>query len=181
MQVAFRGTSQATAVQDAVNTLRDRAASFLQGSGLRAGLTGDAAIVKDMTDSFGSAEKIVGAATVLLIVVLLGLIFRSPIASLLPIVSIGLVYAVATSALALLARAFGFHVDQSDPDVTALRPEADSASAAAIEQAPSTIRTTSAARKRRVWRTRGTCSRCRGPVNSRPDPPTAGSATGSSG
>src|SRR5262249_1955277 len=48
-----------------------------------------------------------------LIIVLLGLIFRSPIASLLPIVSIGLVYALATSILALLAQGFGFNVDQS--------------------------------------------------------------------
>jgi RND superfamily putative drug exporter len=58
-------------------------------------------------------EKIVGAATILLIVPLLGLIFRSPIASLLPILSIGLVYALATKLLTLLAEAFGFHVDQS--------------------------------------------------------------------
>jgi putative drug exporter of the RND superfamily len=113
VQVAFQGTSQSKAVQDAVSPLRAKADSFLQGSGLRAGLTGDAAITKDTTDSFGSAQKIVGGATILLIVVLLGLIFRSPIASLLPILSIGIVFAVATKVLALLAKVFGFHVDES--------------------------------------------------------------------
>jgi RND superfamily putative drug exporter len=113
VQVAFRGTSQAEAVQNAVQPLREKAGAFLQGSGLRAGLTGDAAIQKDTKDSFGSAETIVAVATVTLIILLLGLIFRSPIASLLPIVSIGLVYALATSLLALLAKGLGFHVDQS--------------------------------------------------------------------
>ena len=67
----------------------------------------------DTENSFGNAEVIVGIATITLIIVLLGLIFRSPIASLLPIVSIGLVYALATSILALLAQRFGFNVDQS--------------------------------------------------------------------
>jgi putative drug exporter of the RND superfamily len=113
VQVAFKGTSQDAAVQDAIAPLREQASALLRGSGLEAGLTGDAAIAKDTSDSFGSAEVIVAVATVTLIIVLLGLIFRSPIASLLPIVSIGLVYTVATSTLALLAKAFGFHVDQS--------------------------------------------------------------------
>jgi putative drug exporter of the RND superfamily len=45
--------------------------------------------------------------------VLLGLIFRSPIAALLPILSVGLVYELATSLIALLAKGIGFHVDQS--------------------------------------------------------------------
>src|SRR5262245_52815984 len=113
VQVAFDGTSQDEAVKGAIEPLRDEAAAALDGTGLRAGLTGDAAIVLDTEESFGSAEVIVAIATVSLIVVLLGLIFRSPIASLLPIVSIGLVYALATSVLALLAEGFGFHVDQS--------------------------------------------------------------------
>ena len=113
VEVAFEGTSQDKAVQHAVKPLRERASAFLKGSGLEAGLTGDAAITADTMNSYSSAEKIVGIATVSLIIVLLGLIFRSPIASLLPIVSIGLVYTLATSTLALLAKGIGFHVDQS--------------------------------------------------------------------
>jgi putative drug exporter of the RND superfamily len=113
VRVAFEGTSQAAAVQSAITPLRERASAFLKGSGLEAGLTGDAAIAKDTKDSFGSAELIVAVATVTLIIVLLGLIFRSPIASLLPIASIGIVYVLATKVLALLAKGFGFHVDQS--------------------------------------------------------------------
>ena len=113
VQVAFNGTSQATAVQNAVKPLREKASAFLTRSDLKAGLTGDAAITKDTTDSFASGGKIVGAATIILIVLLLGVIFRSPIASLLPILSIGIVYELATKVLALLAKAFGFHVDQS--------------------------------------------------------------------
>jgi len=113
VQLAFDGTSQDQAVKDAVEPLRAEAADLLQGTSLEAGLTGDTAIVLDTENSFGNAEVIVGIATITLIIVLLGLIFRSPIASLLPIVSIGLVYALATSILALLAQRFGFNVDQS--------------------------------------------------------------------
>src|SRR5436309_2460874 len=42
VQVAFHGSSQTKAVQNAVEPLRDAASAFLAGSGLKAGLTGDA-------------------------------------------------------------------------------------------------------------------------------------------
>jgi putative drug exporter of the RND superfamily len=113
VQVTFNGNAQDQAVQDAVKPLRKTADSFLAGSGLRAGLTGDVAILADQQSSFSSAEKIVGIATVLLIIVLLGLIFRSPIAALLPILSIGLVYLLSRSLLTDLAQALGFHIDGS--------------------------------------------------------------------
>jgi RND superfamily putative drug exporter len=113
VQVAFEGSSQDEAVQDAVKPLRAAASSTLAGSGLNAGLTGDVAIGVDTQESFSSAEMIVGIATVLLIVVLLGLIFRSPIAALMPILSIGLVYLLSQSLLADLAKALGFHIDGS--------------------------------------------------------------------
>ena len=64
-------------------------------------------------DAFASSQTIIAIATVLLIVVLVGLIFRSPIAAVLPIASIGLVFALSTSVLALLAKGFGFQLDQS--------------------------------------------------------------------
>jgi RND superfamily putative drug exporter len=111
--VSFDGPPDDQSLQDAVPSLRHAAGRLLRGSGLRAGLTGEVASAHDTTASFGSAEKIVGITTVLLIVVLLGLIFRSPLAALLPILSIGIVYGLSTAVLTLLARGVGFQVPQS--------------------------------------------------------------------
>lgn len=111
--VVFNGKQQDQSLLDAVPPLREKASELLEGTSLQAGLTGTVAIEYDTVDSFKSAEKIVAIATVTLIVVLLGLIFRSPIASVLPVAAIGLVYALSTSLLALLAKGFGFQVDQS--------------------------------------------------------------------
>ena len=89
----FTGAPEQQDVQDAVRGLRAQAHEALAGTGLRAGVTGEAAIVLDNKQSFADAEKIVTIATVGLIVVLLLLIFRSPIAALLPLLAVGLVSA----------------------------------------------------------------------------------------
>lgn len=64
VQVAFSGDSRDERIQDAVGALRERAAPLFAGTGLVAGLTGDAAIVVDRADAFSSGELIVGVATV---------------------------------------------------------------------------------------------------------------------
>ena len=92
VQVAFEGESADEPVKDAVKELRDEAAVLLAGSGLQAGLTGDAASVVDTEESFGSAETITFAATFVLILLLVGGIFRSPIARSCRSSTIGLVF-----------------------------------------------------------------------------------------
>lgn len=64
VQVAFSGDSRDERIQDAVGALRERAAPLFAGTGLVAGLTGDAAIVVDRADASSSGELIVGVATV---------------------------------------------------------------------------------------------------------------------
>ena len=113
VQVGFEGESADDRVKDAVVELRERTESLLSGSGLQAGLTGDAASVVDTEESFGSAETITFAATFVLILLLVGGIFRSPIAAILPLATIGLVFLLATSLVALGADTFGFEVDSS--------------------------------------------------------------------
>ncbi len=113
VDVAFRGSSQDPSVQQAVGTLRQRADSILRAGSLRAGLTGDAAIQVDASGSFGSAQKVVFMATIVLILVMLLAVFRSPIAAVFPLASIGLVYLLTTKALAALAEAIGFRLDDS--------------------------------------------------------------------
>ena len=53
---------------------------------------------------------VVGIATVVLIIGLLLLIYRSPVAALLPILTVGLVAAIAPGLIALAAKAFDLQV-----------------------------------------------------------------------
>jgi len=98
---------------DAVKQIRDAIKTSLPGTGLSAGVTGQAAQVVDNNDTFTTAFAVVGAATFGLIIVLILIIFRSPIAALLPIVVISVVLQVSSNLIATAGKLFGFHVDQS--------------------------------------------------------------------
>jgi putative drug exporter of the RND superfamily len=113
LQIAFQGQPGDALVNSAVITVRDKTDAYLAGSGLKNGLTGNAAISVDTTDAYNHADNIITIATVVLIVLLLGLIFRSPIIAVLPIVIIGIVHSVTTGLTADLAKAFGFQVSNS--------------------------------------------------------------------
>jgi putative drug exporter of the RND superfamily len=108
--VALQGTPQDEAVVAALGQVRQRSAEALEGSGLRVGWTGDVALFADSEEAFTDAERIVGIATVVLIVGLQLLIFRSPIAALFPIVSVGLVFTLAQSLIAAAGKLFDFQV-----------------------------------------------------------------------
>jgi len=108
--VALQGTPQDDAVVAALGQVRQRSAEALEGSGLRIGYTGDVALFADSEEAFTDAERIVGIATVVLIVGLQLLIFRSPIAALFPIVSVGLVFTLAQSLIAAAGKLFDFQV-----------------------------------------------------------------------
>jgi RND superfamily putative drug exporter len=100
------------ALLDAVRQLRAELGPALAGSGLTAGVAGDVASFVDNEKTFNSAFTIVGLATIVLIIGLILVIFRSPIAALLPIVIIGVVYTVATSLIAAVGKAFDLNVSQ---------------------------------------------------------------------
>jgi RND superfamily putative drug exporter len=111
--VDFAGRADDTAMQDAVTTLRTRIKPLLRGSGLQAGLTGDVAMQVDSASAYSNAKTLIGLATIAMILILLGVIFRSPLAALLPVISVTLVYTLASSVIALAARTFEFQVSQS--------------------------------------------------------------------
>jgi RND superfamily putative drug exporter len=113
--VSFEGTSGEEPVMDATEAVRDEAATRLEGSRLEVGVTGEAAIMLDDRDAHSTAEKTVGMATIGLILLLLLAMFRSPVAALLPIVSIALVFLIASSLIALVAEGFGFDVSLDLP------------------------------------------------------------------
>ncbi len=110
VQVVFSGQAGDAGPNAAVPTVRERTDAFLQGSGLTGGLTGNAAISVDSTKAFDGAEGVIALATVLLILVLLGLVFRSVIIAVFPIVIIGIVHQMAQAITADLADWFHFVV-----------------------------------------------------------------------
>jgi RND superfamily putative drug exporter len=115
ISISFAGSTQNRAALDAVEPLRDSLAAELDGTDLKAGITGDAAISHDTIDKFMRAETVVGIATIGLIIVLMLLMFRSPIAALLPVVTVALVMVVARKAIGVAGTVFGFEVGQEVP------------------------------------------------------------------
>lgn len=114
-RVGFQGDAGDDAVMDAVALVEQDASRLVAGTGLEVGLTGDAVIKLDDRDAHDTAEKTVGAATIGLIFLLLLAIFRSPVAALLPILSIAVVFGLASSLIAVVADGLGFDVSLDLP------------------------------------------------------------------
>jgi RND superfamily putative drug exporter len=98
---------------NAVKTLRSDVSSSVAGTGLRAGVTGTAAQFVDQQQTGQRATEIVAVGTIVLIIVLLLVIFRSPIITLLPVLTIGLVSQVADGLIASVSQAFNLNVDST--------------------------------------------------------------------
>jgi len=113
VSVSFKGIAHDKPVQNAVKTLRLKARASLAGSNLSTLLTGEAAIQTDGMDSAQSALKIVSIATIALIIILLGAVFRGPLTALMPVVAIAGIYSLTTALLASLAKVIGFTLDDN--------------------------------------------------------------------
>jgi RND superfamily putative drug exporter len=97
---------------ESVKKLRTALSEDLKDSGLTAQVGGDVATFVDNEDTFNSAFALVGGATVVLIIGLILVIFRSPIAALLPIVVIGIVLEVTTGIIGIVGKALDWNVGQ---------------------------------------------------------------------
>jgi RND superfamily putative drug exporter len=117
VQMPTETDPQQTHQADAVKALRTNLQADLSGTGLKGGITGTAAQNLDSQSSGNKADAIIGIATIGLILVLLLIIFRSPIIALLPIITIGIVSQVADGLIAWASNAFDLKTDSS---VTAL-------------------------------------------------------------
>ena len=113
VQMPSETDQQDTHQTDAVKALRTELQSNLAGTDLKGGITGSAAQTLDSEDSGNSADAIILIATVGLIIVLLLLIFRSPIIALLPIITIGVVSEIADGLIAWASNAFDLKADSS--------------------------------------------------------------------
>ncbi|WP_406270205.1 MMPL family transporter [Nocardia sp. NBC_00881] len=98
---------------DAVEALRTALKRQVEGTDLKAGITGQAAQMLDQQESSAKGMAIIGVATIVLILVLLLVIFRSPVIALLPIVTIGAVSSLVGGLIAMVARAFDLQLDSS--------------------------------------------------------------------
>jgi RND superfamily putative drug exporter len=98
---------------DAAKQLRKDAKPLVAGSDLHLGITGPAAQALDSQEASANAEAIVGISTVVLILLLLTLIFRSVILALMPIIVIGLVSQVAVGLVGLANKVFDLKTDSS--------------------------------------------------------------------
>jgi len=98
---------------DLVKAIRGKVKSSVAGSGLATGLTGNIALNADSNSSFDTATKIVTMATFALVIILPGIIFRSPVAAFAPVLAVTLVFSLSQSLIALTAKTFGFKIDNS--------------------------------------------------------------------
>ena len=103
----------ATAAGDAVKKLRADIKPLMTGTGLTEGVTGSAAQILDSQQSSNRADQVVLLATFALILILLLVIFRSPIIALLPLILIALVSQVATGLVSDVNKAFNLNTDSS--------------------------------------------------------------------
>src|SRR5204863_272318 len=103
------------AILDGVRKLRDEGKSLTEGTGLQLRIGGDAAAQLDTSDQQASSGLLIGVGAVVFIIVLLLLIFRSPIIALLPIVVIALVSVLANALIAMASTAIGLKTDASTP------------------------------------------------------------------
>jgi RND superfamily putative drug exporter len=106
-----------TAAGDAIKALRADIKPLVAGTGLNEGVTGAAAEQLDSEQSGNKALAIVGAATFGLILVLLLIIFRSPLIAIMPLVLIGAAYEVATSLIADVNQALNLNSTSSDSTI----------------------------------------------------------------
>lgn len=96
---------------EAIRKIREVGGPTLAGTGLSQAVTGDVASYADNEDAYNSAFATVATATIVLIIALLLLIYRSPVAALLPVLTVGVVSTISPGVIAMVAKAFGLQAD----------------------------------------------------------------------
>ena len=99
--------------QHAVEDIRDDLKPLVADSGLRTGVTGDAANQLDNEEASKKADSLIFLGTIGLIIVLMTIIFRSPTITVLTIVGITLVAQIANGLIAISAEQFHLKADSS--------------------------------------------------------------------
>ena len=115
--VTINGSPAEESFREAVRWIREQSRAGTEGTGLTLALTGPAGIVSDAVEVFSEIDFRVTLFTVLLVLALLLLIYRSPALALLPLAGVGLTLVIAQSLAATLAANAGLVLNSQ---VTAL-------------------------------------------------------------
>ncbi|WP_447038486.1 MMPL family transporter [Streptomyces sp. DSM 118878] len=99
---------------ESVKSMRADSEELLEGTSLKMGVTGPAATNLDATESAGDTDAMIMMATLVLIVVLLGAIFRSPLIAVLPVFMIMVMFMMATALIATASKVFGLEADSGN-------------------------------------------------------------------
>lgn len=113
IQLAEGATGFDTQAFDDAKDMRDDLASLVEGSGLSVQTTGSVPQGLDSQESSAQTLTIVGIATIVLIVTLLAIIFRSVIICLMPVVVVTIVSSIATGLIGVANEVFGLKADTS--------------------------------------------------------------------
>ena len=105
--VSIAGNQADDEFGEAVDWLRETAQGAVEGTGLQVAVTGPAGILTDAVKVFSTVDFRVTLFTVVLVLVLLLAIYRSPLLALLPLFAIGWALVLARSIAALLADNLG--------------------------------------------------------------------------
>ncbi|AQW53959.1 MMPL family transporter [Streptomyces violaceusniger] len=99
--------------QQSIKDLRADRDKLLKGTSLKVDVTGPAASGLDATESSGDTDAMIMMATLVLIIVLLGAIFRSPLIALMPVLMILVMFIMAQGLIATASDWFGLEADSS--------------------------------------------------------------------
>lgn len=110
--VNLSGSTSSAAFTNAVQVLRDHLQSTVAGTSLQAHLTGPAGIVVDAVKIFSDTDLPLLLTTVGLVLVLLILLYRSPVLALYPLIVVGWALQIANALIGLAGQAGWFGVSQ---------------------------------------------------------------------
>ncbi len=105
------------AVADAVNAIEDLLKPHNAGS-LATGVAGPAVQISDSNRAFSNLSGKVTLVTVILVIVLLLAIYRSPILPFIPLISVGLAYALSNGIFGAIANGAGLKVNPQSSSLT---------------------------------------------------------------
>lgn len=121
LPVVFHSSTSTTTLQSSLKVMKQRVTSVvghdpfadtsLSSSGLHARITGPAGIAVDAQGLFQNADFALLAATTLLVLILLIVLYRSPILAFVPLIAVGFAYGVISPLLGLLAKSGVITVD----------------------------------------------------------------------
>lgn len=112
MVVTLNGSTSDTSFQNSVKDIRNYVKSATAGSTVKAYVTGPAGVIADAVSIFASTDVKLILATVLLVLILLILLYRSPILAFLPLVGVGWALVVVNALIGFAGKAGLFGVSQ---------------------------------------------------------------------